>query len=466
MINKFFKIVHTKYLKLFRFVFFIRYLLVIFIISFALFLIIPIFFDYEKRIEVIKSHLLKNYNLQIEKYESIKFVILPYPNLELNNVKVNFNTSSIKVNIKNFKIHPKLLSIYNYEKFETNKIVLKNSDISTDVSDINLFIKKILNYKNKIIINNLNLTIKNKNKSIIKLKSINFSNYGYKKNLVTGEVFENKFKTKLSNDYKNINFKLINSGINFDINYEKEKENIYQGIFKSKILNTNIKFNFILNKNILNIKNTFLRNKNISLKNKSIITFEPFFHINNKFEIEDINPKMFKKLNFNKLLESKSIIKKINSKNEIIYKSKKFNRGLIDSSNLKFDLAYGRINFSKIFFISKNSFDCRGNANLLEEFPVVFFDCLIETDDKQNLLKQFSIKTKNKSEPMKLQFQGNLSLLNNKINFKTVSMNEKYNASSEDLRYFKNSFESIILNESFLDIFSLKKIKNFILEIS
>ena len=55
MINKFFKIVHTKYLKLFRFVFFIRYLLVIFIISFALFLIIPIFFDYEKRIEVIST---------------------------------------------------------------------------------------------------------------------------------------------------------------------------------------------------------------------------------------------------------------------------------------------------------------------------------------------------------------------------------------------------------------------------
>ena len=30
---------------------------------------------------------------------------------------------------------------------------------------------------------------------------------------------------------------------------------------------------------------------------------------------------------------------------------------------------------------------------------------------------------------------------------------------SEDLRYFKNSFESIILNESFLDIFSFKKLK-------
>ena len=67
---------------------------------------------------------------------------------------------------------------------------------------------------------------------------------------------------------------------------------------------------------------------------------------------------------------------------------------------------------------------------------------------------------------MNLKFQGNISILNNKINFKTILMNENYNASKEDLKYFKKSFERIIFNESFLDIFSLKKIKNFILEIS
>ena len=308
MINKFFKIVHIRYSKFFSFVFFLRYLVAIFTVSTALFLIIPIFFDYEKRIEILKTHLLKNYNLQIEKYDNIKFVIFPYPNLELNNVKVNFNTTSIKFNIKNFKIHPKIFSIYNYEDFETRKIVLKNSDISTEVSDLKFFIKNFLDYKNKILINNLNLTINNKNKSIIKFKNISFSNFGYNKNLITGEVFENRFKSKLSNDYKNINFKLVNSGINFDINYEKGEKNTYRGAFKSKILNTNIKSNFVLNENILNLKNFFLRNKDISFNNKSIITFEPFFHINNKFEIEAINPKMFKKLNFNKLLESKASI--------------------------------------------------------------------------------------------------------------------------------------------------------------
>ena len=43
---------------------------------------------------------------------------------------------------------------------------------------------------------------------------------------------------------------------------------------------------------------------------------------------------------------------------------------------------------------------------------------------------------------------------------------DDYRASNEDLKYFKDIFENIIFNESFLKIFSKKKIKDFILEIS
>ena len=45
-------------------------------------------------------------------------------------------------------------------------------------------------------------------------------------------------------------------------------------------------------------------------------------------------------------------------------------------------------------------------------------------------------------------------------------MNDNYNASKEDLKYFKNTFENILFDESFSEIFDLKKIKEFILEIS
>ena len=45
-------------------------------------------------------------------------------------------------------------------------------------------------------------------------------------------------------------------------------------------------------------------------------------------------------------------------------------------------------------------------------------------------------------------------------------MNKNYNASREDLDYFKEKFENTLFNENFVGIFNLKKIKEFILEIS
>ena len=45
-------------------------------------------------------------------------------------------------------------------------------------------------------------------------------------------------------------------------------------------------------------------------------------------------------------------------------------------------------------------------------------------------------------------------------------MNDNYKASKEDLKYFKSVFENIIFDDNFINIFSLSKLRNFILEIS
>tara|TARA_A100001015_G_scaffold45125_1_gene49719 strand:+ start:25 stop:537 length:513 start_codon:yes stop_codon:yes gene_type:complete len=167
-----------------------------------------------------------------------------------------------------------------------------------------------------------------------------------------------------------------------------------------------------------------------------------------------------------KLLESKDILNKITTKTEISFKSKKFNRNLIDKFNLKIDLAYGRMNYLKSFYISDSFFKCKGNLNFLDDYPLLFFDCSIFSEDKNKLLKEFSIKSKFKKDVFKINVTGNLNILNKKINLKNVLMNENYNASVEDLEYFMDVFENIVFNESFEEIFSLKKIKDFILEIS
>ena len=61
MLNKFYKTIHKKYSTFFNFIFFLRYLLLIFVVSITLFFNIPKFFDYKKKTEAINDFLLTNY---------------------------------------------------------------------------------------------------------------------------------------------------------------------------------------------------------------------------------------------------------------------------------------------------------------------------------------------------------------------------------------------------------------------
>ena len=78
----------------------------------------------------------------------------------------------------------------------------------------------------------------------------------------------------------------------------------------------------------------------------------------------------------------------------------------------------------------------------------------------------FSIKNKGDKETLELKVRGNISVVNKKINFKNISLNKNYKASKNDIKYFKETFENIFFEENFTKIFSLKKIKKFILEVS
>ena len=466
MLNKFYKIINNKYSKFFRFIFFLRYLLLIFLIAAIAFLNIPKFYNYETKIKTIKTSLIENYDLEIIKIKKIEFRVFPIPNLKLKDVQIKNSNITSKFYVANLKIFPKLVNLYNYEKFQTNKIILENSDISMETTEIKNFSKKFFKQKNKIFIDKLNLKITNDNKSIINIKDIRFSNYGYNKNVILGKVFKKDFKTVIDNDFKNLHFKILNAGITANMNLSQKNEDLISGTFKLNILNTKLKFDFDYENQKVNIYNSNLRNKNLAFKNDSLINLSPFFEINSKIYIENINVKYFKKLDFYKLLSFKEILKKTNINNEIYFKANKFSRNLIDEFNLKTDLAYGRLNYSNRILISKNVSFCKGNINFLEEYPLLLFDCSFVLRNKKKFLKKFSIQKKNVDKTFRVYVKGNLNILNKKINFKSISTDDNHKSSNEDLIYFKNIFESILFDKRFLDIFNLKKIESFILEIT
>jgi hypothetical protein len=97
---------------------------------------------------------------------------------------------------------------------------------------------------------------------------------------------------------------------------------------------------------------------------------------------------------------------------------------------------------------------------------LLVFDCNISSKNKKNFFKKFGLKTNNENDVFNLKIIGNLNILSKKINLKKILFNENYEASKEDLSYFKETFENIVFDESFLEIFNYKKIKDFIKEFS
>ncbi len=466
MFNKFKKTIHNKYSRFYDFIFFLRYLFIIFFISTVSFLSIPHFFDYEKKSEVIKLHLLENYDFKISNYGTIKYNIFPLPNLELTNVQVDLGFPEESFSSKKVNIYPNLPSIYNYENYNSKKIIFKDSNFKFQISNSKLFTEQLFYKKKKLYFNNLNLKIINEKQTVISLNNIKFANFGYNKNLISGKVFNKSFKVEIDDNFKNINFKLNDLGINMEIIFDKkQKKNLKLGTFKSKILNTNFRSDFEYDGKIIKIFNSYLRGKNLSFKNESEVVLKPFFDIKSKFIIDEFNSRIFENTNLMKILRVKDFVEKINTKSEISFKPKKFNR-TFDDLNLKISLAYGRMNFTKRLYYLNNSIKCEGNINLLEEFPTLFFDCLVKSDSRRELLKQFSVKTKDKKKLFELKFEGNLNVLSRKINFKNISTNDNYDASQEDLKYFKDTFENILFDQNFIKIFDVKKIKEFIIAIS
>ena len=117
-------------------------------------------------------------------------------------------------------------------------------------------------------------------------------------------------------------------------------------------------------------------------------------------------------------------------------------------------MAYGRLNFSKNLLISDSNFICKGRINFLDEYPVLYFNCTLDSKNKQKLLRKLNIDQKiNNKSSLKLNVKGNLNILNNKVNFDKIEMNNEYNASKEDLIYFKTSLKEYYLMKILLKFF-------------
>ncbi len=466
MINRFFKIINSKFSRFFKFIFFLRYLFVIFFISIVLYLAIPSFFNYKKKEEIIKLYLIKKYSLEIQKIDNVKYQFLPVPQLILENLSGNLYSEVTNFKTQKLTLYPKFLSLYNHKNFDLQKIKFDNSELTVDYKKIYLLTKSLINLDKKFFFNDLQLKITEKKKQIINFEKISLLNYGYKKNTIKGKVFNRKFKIKLNNELSKIYFELLNTGVIADLNLlKKQSSDEIIGDIRGKILDSNFKTNFTYESNKIVLNNFFFRSKDLAFTSDGKLEFKPFFGVDLNSKIKRINPKILSNINIEQILYNKDFIKKLNIINNTTYKSQKFSRSLINEAYLSSKLSYGRLNITKKYLISKSLFNCKSDINLLDEYPVIYFKCNINSPNKKDLLKKIGIDYKTKNETIDLNLSGNLNILNNKVNFDNIIMNDNYNAPEEDLKYFKEIFENLVLNKKFQSIFELQKIRSFLKEI-
>ena len=270
----------------------------------------------------------------------------------------------------------------------------------------------------------------------------------------------------LSDDNKNLNFKILNTGIKADFNFDKvNKMNSISGSSKISILNNHLRFIFALQDNQIEITKSNFSNQDLSISFDSLIVFDPFFEINSNIYINKVDKKLVNRLSLEKILKNQEILKKLNSNSKVNYNKKKFRNTFIKNYYLEFNLANGRLNFLSKIYILGGDINCKGESLLTEEYPRLNFVCLFNLEDKKKLLKKFSISKNINTEPVSLNIAGSLNLINQKINFKKINIGKSYVVKEEDMKYFKENFESILFDDGFFGIFRMNKIKEFLLKV-
>ena len=462
MINKIYKIVNNTDSRVLKFIFFIRYLIALFLLSGLLFILVPKYLDNEKKIIIIKQFLIQNYNLELKTYSKINYNIFPTPNISIKNFSANIKEFNSNIDSGELKIFLALKNIYNFNNLKIKKISIDKTKINVPINEVENFLKYFLLLENKLKLNSTSLFLKYNEEIIINLKKINFSNYYPSVLDLNGLIFDNEFQVKYLKDIspQKLKIKVNKLGIKSDITILKNinSENI-EGLAKIKILKNKLKFNYKLSKQ-LKIYNSDFRNKNLLTTFDGVINFIPFFDANLDINIKSIKNNFFKDINYGYFLDKKNLIKKLNGQFNVFLKRKELkNKLVLNSQNGDFKFK-SEINLNSGFLVIS------GDLLPFDTYPRLNFILDFDAYDKNSFKKKLLFSNKSKINYKKIHVTGFINLMSNKIIFNeiVVNGNEKYNI--EDRKLYKQYFEEIILKDDLLNIFKFKKYEKFFKEIN
>lgn len=375
--------------KILNFIFYLRYLILIFIISIILLLTIPKLFKYVNKISELNKILKNQHGFIIKDMDEIKYNIFPLPNLEMKNAIISIDEQFLNLKVKNLKIFINFKSIYVPDEIFLKKIKFSGNFLGENINGY---------YIPKSKVNFLYLQIKNLG-------------------------FESKI-------YLNNKIKLPKSS----------------GSMKLKILDDNLLINYDYDQNF-KFRDSVYKNKDIYANLRGYFDLNPFFYFNMFVDIKKINIKNLKFTKIYKILIEEISRNKLNGEVFITHKTKKIIKESISENNKlnmifkNGDIILKNSTFNFAGFKTKLNFYLKRYTTYKE----LEYELFLETDNINKFFKIISFRKDNKMKEIKADITGKINLDAQKYYFDNVTINKK-KIEEKNLVKLKDYFDKNFVN--------------------
>ena len=441
-----------------------------------LYLLIPIFYSYDK--SNIENLICKNNNIKCVIKGKVNYNFFPSPRMKIKDLVIsNINKKNILINTEETEVKLSYKNLLSKDRHKFKEINIKNYEINFDLKDLK-------NYKSLYDKNNL-LPINFKKGKIIFFDAKNYiatienakinlrSKDNYKKTKLNGKFLNDdiylSLVSEMTEDEPSTDLIIKMSKLNFLI-----KSSFHANAKNKKEINGNIlvkkdKYRFTgffdYKNNEITISKSNLRNAFLDGKLKGKIKLLPFFDFDLDLSLNSLN---FTKLytNFLALSEKKQtnffkFDKKFNGKlslsSEKIYSS--YNLVKSFESRIKFNngdilVEQFLLNLGKL-----GAADILGTIDNDKKFTNFKYESNIFVDNKKKFLSKFGIYKK-KDIFSNLFVSGNFDLRNIKSTFYEISDEESLN--KDDINFVEKEFNNIMLSDGYKNLFFFPKFKEFI----
>ena len=402
------------------------------------YLLTPLLYDKTWVQTNIESKLLNEFNVNLSTSADISYRILPAPHFLIKDSKILIDDGEKKksiAEIKDFKVFLGQSKLFNKEKMNIKKLVIKDANFTllrSDIKLLNKFKNKKLSNK-KIKINSSNIFFRNNLKEIILIIKIDntVAFFDDKKllNLINlkGKVFNIPFDLLSQNDtikYKKINFNSKPLKLNFS-NESTTKNKLTSGINKVSFLNSTIITKYNTKDKLIILKSDNSRLDNSQINYSGELSINPFdlnlnVHLDNHkisklFNINPILTEFIKSgLLFNNVSIESSITVSSDNKKEI-FQNAKINLNIV---NGKFNLNGTTFTNHNIgFFQLSNSNLFLKNNNLILNTNILF-----KVKNSDGLFSFLNTSKKSRKTIKNILINLNYDYLSDKIKFNNIKI--------------------------------------------